>query len=78
MYGIFDLIVKTDLYSHREFEENKLGLTYRNIPDQAFGVKPIVRIRDIDAVVHNYLLFKEKADKTGSICAAVLKAEVHG
>ncbi len=48
------------------------------IPEQAFGIKPMVRIRDIDAVVHNYRLFKERADKTGSICAAVLKAEVHG
>lgn len=55
-----------------------MGPAFRIIPDQAFGIKPIVRIRDIDAVVHNYLLFKEKADKTGSICAAVLKAEVHG
>ncbi len=55
-----------------------MGTTFRMIPDQAFGIKPIVRIRDIDAVVHNYRLFKERADKTGSICAAVLKAEVHG
>lgn len=55
-----------------------MGTTFRIIPEQAFGIKPIVRIRDIDAVVHNYLLFKERADKTGSICAAVLKAEVHG
>jgi alanine racemase len=55
-----------------------LSSTFRSIPDQAFGIKPIVRIRDIDAVVHNFLLFKERADKTGSICAAVLKAEVHG
>lgn len=50
----------------------------RAIPADAFGIKPIVRIRDIDAVVHNFLLFKEKAGKTNSICAAVLKAEVHG
>lgn len=55
-----------------------MSTAFRTIPDQFFGFKPIVRIRDIDAVVHNYLLFKEKADKTGSICAAVLKAEVHG
>lgn len=52
--------------------------SFRAIPDQAFGIKPIVRIRDIDAVVDNYLLFKNKAEKTNSICAAVLKAEVHG
>jgi alanine racemase len=52
--------------------------TFRIIPDEAFGFKPIVRIRDIDAVVHNYLLFKERADSTGSICAAVLKGEVYG
>ena len=52
--------------------------TSRVIPDHAFGIKPIVRIRDIDAVAHNYLLFKNNADKTNSICAAVLKAEVHG
>lgn len=55
-----------------------MSTTFRHIPDQAFGIKPIVRIRDIDAVVHNYLLFKARADKTGSICAAVVKAEVHG
>lgn len=58
--------------------DNNLAKTFRKIPDQAFGFKPIVRIRDIDAIVHNFLLFKEKADKTDSICAAVLKAEVHG
>jgi len=51
---------------------------FRIIPDKAFGLKPVVRIRDIDAVVYNYLLFKDRADKTGSICAAVLKAEVYG
>lgn len=55
-----------------------MNSTFRVIPDQAFGIKPIVRIRDIEAVVHNYLLFKDKADKTGSICATVLKAEAHG
>ena len=59
-------------------KDNKTVTTFRTIPNQAFGVKPIVRIRNIEAVIHNYLLFKEKADKTGSICAAVLKAEVHG
>jgi alanine racemase len=51
---------------------------FRQIPDAAFGSKPVVRIRDIDAVVHNYRLFKEKADRTGSVCAAVVKAEAHG
>lgn len=51
---------------------------FRRIPDDAFGTKPIVRIRDIDAVVHNYNLFKQKADLTGSICGVVLKANVHG
>jgi len=55
-----------------------LGSFFRSIPDQAFGIKPIIRIRDIAAVVHNFQLFKERADKTGSICAPVLKAEVHG
>jgi len=52
--------------------------TFRIIPDEAFGIKPLVRIRDIGAIVHNFLLFKERADKTGSICAAVLKGEVYG
>ncbi len=52
--------------------------SFRQIPDGAFGSKPVVRIRDIDAVVHNYRLFKEKADRTGSVCAAVVKAEAHG
>ncbi len=51
---------------------------FRTIPQQAFGAKSIVRIRDIDAVVHNYKLFKEKADATGSICGVVIKADVHG
>ncbi len=51
---------------------------FRVVPPQAFGSKSIVRIRDIDAVVHNYKLFKEKADRTGSICGAVIKADVHG
>lgn len=51
---------------------------FRSIPQQAFGAKSIVRIRDIDAVVHNYKLFKEKADATGSICGVVIKADVHG
>lgn len=51
---------------------------FRTIPQQAFGAKSIVRIRDIDAVVHNYQLFKEKADATGSICGVVIKADVHG
>lgn len=55
-----------------------IAKTTRTIPDQAFGIKPIVRIRDIEAIIYNFLLFKEKADKTGSICAAVLKADVHG
>ena len=58
--------------------DKKMRATFRIIPDEIFGFKPIVRIRDIDAVVHNYQLFKEKADRTGSICAVVLKAEVHG
>jgi len=51
---------------------------FRTIPQQAFGAKSIVRIRDIDAVVHNYKLFKAKADATGSICGVVIKADVHG
>lgn len=52
--------------------------TFRIIPDEAFGVKPVIRIRDIDAVVHNYKLFKQRADLTNSICGVVLKADVHG
>lgn len=51
---------------------------FRIIPHEAFGTKPIIIIRDINAVVHNYLLFKKKADNTNSICAAVLKDDVHG
>ena len=51
---------------------------FRSIPQQAFGAKSIVRLRDIDAVVHNYKLFKAKADATGSICGVVVKADVHG
>lgn len=51
---------------------------FRIIPDEAFGSKPVIRIRDIDAVVHNYKLFKQKADLTNTICGVVLKADVHG
>lgn len=53
-------------------------MAFRVIPDGAFGIKPVVRLRDIDAVVHNYMLFRQKADATHSVCAVVLKAEVHG
>lgn len=52
--------------------------TYRHIPDEAFGTKAIVRIRDIDAIVHNFRLFKAKADQTGTICAVVLKGDAYG
>ncbi len=52
--------------------------SFRRIPDGAFGSKAIIRIRDIDAIVHNYNLFKAKADETGTICAAVLKGDVYG
>ena len=55
----------------------KVG-TFRKIPMKAFGQFPIVRIVDVGAVVHNYQLFRQKADKTNTICAAVLKANVHG
>lgn len=51
---------------------------FRHIPPKAFGDKPVVVIRDIGAVVHNYGLFKQKAESTGSICGAVVKADVHG
>lgn len=51
---------------------------FRLIPDEAFGTRAIVRIRDIDAIVHNFNLFKAKADATGTICAAVLKGDVYG
>ena len=51
---------------------------FRWIPQQAIGAKSIVRLRDIDAVVHNYKLFKAKADATRSICGVVIKADVHG
>ena len=51
---------------------------FRSIPQQAFGAKSIVRLRDIDAVVHNYRLFKAKAEATRSICGVVVKADVHG
>jgi alanine racemase len=56
------------------------GMTthFRKIPDAAFGSKAIVRLRDIDAVVHNYRLFKAKATATNTICAVVLKGDVHG
>ena len=57
--------------------ETKLSF-FREIPPEAFGPCPIVRIVDVDAVVHNYRLFRQKVSKTNTICAAVLKADVHG
>jgi alanine racemase len=50
----------------------------RQIPIEAFGEKPLLRIRNIDAVVHNYLLFRNLARATNSRCAPVLKGDVHG
>lgn len=55
-----------------------MTLNFRVIPDEAFGSKAIIRIRDINAIVHNYNLFKAKADATGTLCAAVLKGDVYG
>ncbi len=52
--------------------------SFRSIPKEAFGTRSIVRLRDIGAVVHNFRLFKAKADATGTICAPVLKGDVHG
>lgn len=51
---------------------------FRFIPIRAFGYHSIIRIRDIDAVLNNYLILKQKADVTGSTCAVVLKGNVHG
>lgn len=51
---------------------------FREIPKEAFGARSILRLRDIEAVIHNYRLFKKKADATNTICAAVLKGDVHG
>ncbi|MFT3825164.1 MAG: alanine racemase [Chitinophagaceae bacterium] len=50
----------------------------RAIPATAFGDKAIVRLRDIEAVIHNYRLFLAKAAATNSQCAVVLKGNVHG
>ena len=55
-----------------------MTLNFRVIPDEAFGSKAIIRIRDINAIVHNYNLFKAKADATGTLCTAVLKGDVYG
>lgn len=55
-----------------------MAQNFRIIPDEAFGSNAIIRIRDIDAIVHNFNLFKAKADETGTICAAVLKGDVYG
>lgn len=54
-----------------------MGL-FREIPMNAFGQFPIVRIVNVGAVVHNYQLFRQKVSKTNTICAVVLKANVHG
>jgi alanine racemase len=54
------------------------SIKYREVPLSAFGSRPILRIRDIDAVLSNYRLFRERAHSTGTRCAPVLKADVHG
>ncbi len=51
---------------------------FREIPQKAFSYKPVVRIRDIDAVKQNFILFRQKAELTGSLCGVVVKADVHG
>ncbi len=50
----------------------------REIPLEIFGNKPVIRIRDINSVVNNYKIFRDKAKKTNSTCATVLKGDVHG
>jgi len=52
--------------------------TFRNIPLSLFGVHPVIRVVDVGAVVHNYNLFRKKVENTNTLCAAVLKADVHG
>jgi alanine racemase len=59
-------------------DEMNVRDNFRIIPKEAFGTRSIVRLRDIEAVVYNYRLFKAKADATGTICAPVLKGDVHG
>lgn len=51
---------------------------FRYIPDEAFETKTIIRIHDIEEIVKNYQRFFEKAQRTNTICGAVLKADVHG
>lgn len=51
---------------------------FRKIPLSAFGQYPIVRIIDVQAVVDNYVLFRKKVSQTNTVCAAVLKGDVHG
>jgi len=51
---------------------------YREVPLAAFGSKSIVRIRDIDAVVHNYRIFADRVAQTDTVCGVVLKGDVHG
>lgn len=51
---------------------------FREIPREAFGAKPLVCLRDVGAIVENFKLFRKKAAATGSVCGAVLKADVHG
>ncbi|ESA36550.1 alanine racemase [Leptolyngbya sp. Heron Island J] len=53
-------------------------MRFRKIPLDAFGSKPIIRIRNIEAVVHNYRLFRDLGIKTNSRCAVVLKGNAHG
>lgn len=59
-------------------KEEMMTEQFREIPLEAFGTKPVIRIRDIDAVTENYRLFRDKADETGSACGVVVKADVHG
>jgi len=51
---------------------------FREIPIEAFGFHSIVRLRDIDAVVNNYMILRALAEETGASCGVVLKGDVHG
>lgn len=64
----------------RELEsiEPLAGPACREIPSSAFGVRPIVRIRDLAKAVENYRIFQMHVAKTNTQCAVVLKADAHG
>lgn len=64
--------------SEFEASDGTLKESCRLIPRSAFGVHPILRIRDLRQAVDNYRSFQSHVARTKTQCAVVLKADAHG